>query len=117
MMPLAGSEHRGNNDRSGMDRATLEGIVEILAMGSRAVDERRARRVEAARMPNCRARSIVVPAGQGGFDVVLAAGGDAEPGDVNHEFNAFRAHSSRQAGGVERVDTVGELLRDRYLRQ
>ena len=41
LLPLAGRQHRRHDDRAGMHRAALEGVVEILAMGRGAVDEGR----------------------------------------------------------------------------
>ena len=39
LVPLAGGEHRRHDHRAGMHRPAFEGVVEILAMRRRAVDE------------------------------------------------------------------------------
>ena len=41
IVTLAGRQHRRHDHRAGMDRAALEGVVEILAMAGGAVDEER----------------------------------------------------------------------------
>ena len=40
IVPLAGRQHRRHDDRTGMDWAALEGVVEILAVDRGAVDQR-----------------------------------------------------------------------------
>ena len=55
---LADGEHRRHDHRAGVDRAALEGVVEILAVGRGAVDEGRARRAQprACGRSRCRGR-------------------------------------------------------------
>ena len=77
IMPLAGGEHRRHDHGAGMDRAALEGVVEILAMRGRAVDESGARRIQRALVPDRRAGAVIVAARQRAFDIVLVARGDA----------------------------------------
>ena len=61
---LAGGQHRRHDHRAGMHRAALEGVVEILAMRRRAVDEGGARRAQRARVADRGAGAVVVPAGE-----------------------------------------------------
>ena len=77
IMPFAGGEHRRHDHGSGMDRAALKSVVEILAMRGRPVDEGGARRIQRASMPDRRAWAVIVATRQRASDVVLVARGDA----------------------------------------
>ena len=90
LVPLAGGEHRRHDHGAGMDRAALEGVVEILAMRRRAVDEGGAGRAQRARVADRRARPVVVPAVERAFDIILVARGDAEADHVDQQILAFR---------------------------
>ena len=57
---LAGRQHRRHDHRAGMHRPALEGVVEILAVRRRAVDEGGAGRAERARVTDRGARAVVV---------------------------------------------------------
>ena len=50
---LAGGQHGGHDDRAGMHRTALEGVVVVLAVRGGAVDERGAERVERRRRGRC----------------------------------------------------------------
>ncbi len=111
-MPLAGGKHRGHDDGAGMHRAAFEGVVEVLAMRRRAIDESGARRVEQARMADHGADAFVVKAGQRARDVVLIARGDAETDHVDHEILAFARRQRRKHPGLHGGDLVGKRLGD-----
>ena len=109
IVPLAGRQHRRNDNRAGMHRPALESVVEILAVRGRAVDQRGAGRAQRARMADRGARPVVVAAGERRLDVVLVARRDAQADHVDREIDAFLAHGRRH---VERRDALGELLGD-----
>ena len=67
---LAGREHGRHDDRAGMHRPALEGVVEILAMRGGAVDQRRAGRAQRAGVADHGAGTVVVAAGERRLDVV-----------------------------------------------
>ena len=90
-----------------MHRAAFECVVKILAMHRRAVDERGAGRAQGARMADCGAASVVVPAGKRRLDVVLAARGEAQPDHVDVQILALAYHCVRQPRG-----TSGCVARD-----
>ena len=60
-----------------MHRATLESVVEILAMRRNAIDEGGARRIQHALVSDRRAGAVIVAARQRASDVVLVARGGA----------------------------------------
>ena len=103
---LAGRQHRRHDHRAGMHRAAFEGVVEILAMRGRAIDEGGAGGRQRARMADRRARTVIVEAGERAFDVVLVARGDAEAGDIDQQILAFAAHGGGQLGRVEAGDAA-----------
>ena len=64
VVPLAGREHGRHDHRAGMDRAALESVVEILAMGGGAVDEGSTCRGQRARMADRGAGAVIVAAAE-----------------------------------------------------
>ncbi len=100
-----------------MHRAALEGVVEILAVRRRAVDERRTGRAQRARVADGGAGPVLIPAVQCGLDVVLVAGGQAKPDHVDQQFLAARAHRRRQLAGVERGNPAGQMFGDGHFGQ
>ena len=112
IMPLAGGQHRRHDHRAGMHRAAFKGIVKILAMRGRAVDESGARRVQRARVPDRRARPVIVAARERALDVVLVARGDAEPDDVDQQILAFARGRGRQRARLQRDDLFGQRFGD-----
>ena len=117
IVPLAGGEHRRHDHRAGMHRAALEGVVEILAMRGGAVDEGRARRGQRARVPDRRARAVIVAARQRASDVVLVARGDAQADHVDQQILAFARGRRRQVRRLQRDDLFGKRFGDRNLGQ
>jgi hypothetical protein len=101
IMPFAGGEHRRHDHRAGMHRAALERIVEILAMGGSAVDQGSAGRGQPPPVPDCRAGTIVVAAGQCAADIVLVARGDTQADHVDHQILAFPRGYGRQGAGPQ----------------
>ena len=95
-MALAGRQHRRHDHRAGMDRPALECVVEILAMRGGAVDEGRARGAQLACVPDGGAGPIIVTGRRARLNVVLIAGGDAEPNDVDQQILAFVPDVVRQ---------------------
>ena len=93
-----------------MNWAAFERIVEILAMDRGAVDQRRRRGGERARVPDRGARPVVVTRSDDAFHIIFVARGDGEADDVDQEFLAFAPHRRRQLRCVER----GDLLRQRF---
>src|SRR5688572_11687368 len=83
--PLADRQHCGNDDGARMDWTTLEGVVEVLAMGGRAVDEGCAERVEAACMSQRHAGTSTIDGSHDRSNVVAAACRDAQTGDVEKQ--------------------------------
>src|SRR5471032_861063 len=78
---LDSSEHRGHDDRTGMNRTALERVVEILAMRRRAVDQRGASAVARPRIADHRAAAVAIDPVTRGAHIVAAACGEAEPDD------------------------------------
>ncbi len=112
LVAFASRQHRRHHHRTGMHRPALEGVVEILAMGRGAVDERGTGRAQRAGMADRGARPVVVEAGERGLDVILIARGDTKPNHVHQQVLAFGADGERQLFGVERNDARGELFGD-----
>ncbi len=112
---LAGSEQRRHDHGAGMHRAAFEGIVEILAVRRRAVDECRAGRAQPPAMANRGARPIVVAGRERAPDIIGVSGGDAQPDHVDEQVLAFAPDAFRQKCGIERGDARGQVLGDARL--
>ena len=108
--PIA--EHRRHDHRAGMDRAALEGVVEILAMRRGAVDEGRAGRAQRAPVADRGAGPVLVPAGERAADIILVARGDAEADHVDQRLLAFLARGGGQLVGIDRSDAFGQMFGD-----
>ena len=117
IVPLAGREHGRHDDGPGMHGATLERVVEILAMRGGAVDEGRARRGQHARMADRGAATVIVRAAEAAANIILVARGDTEPDHVDQQILAFARGRLRQAARFQRHDPLGKRLRDGTLRQ
>ncbi len=109
---LAGRKHGGHDDRAGMHRAALEGVVEILAVNGGAVHQRRAGGAQGAGMADHGAGTVVVAAGERRLHIVFVAAGEAEADDVDGEVLALRPHRRRQPRGIDGKDAFGELFGD-----
>ena len=109
LVPFAGGQHRRHDHRAGMDRATFEGVVEILAMDRGAVDQSRCGGGQRARVPDRGARAIVVARREHAFDVVLVARRDGEPDPINQQLLAFAPHRLRQ---LKRGDALRQCFGD-----
>ena len=116
IVPLAGRQHRRHDDRAGMHRAAFKRVVKILAMRGGAVDEGGARGIQRARMPDRRARAVIVAAGERAADIVLVARGDAEADDVDQKILAFARGRGRKRARLQRGDFRGQRLGDGDLR-
>ncbi len=110
---LAGRQHGRHDHRAGMNRPAFEGVVEILAMRRRAVDEGGARRAERAGVADRGAGTVIVAAGERALDVVLVARGDAKADHVDQQVLAFAPHRRRQFVGAQRGDAPGKILGNR----
>src|SRR5262245_65491048 len=77
LMTLASRQHGRHDHGARVNRPAFKRVVKILAVRRSAVDERRSRGAKRARMPDSRARPVVIPAGQRAFDVILVASRDA----------------------------------------
>src|SRR5262245_59546723 len=111
-MPLAGRKHRRHDYRASMHRAAFESIVEVFAVCRRAVDESRAGGAERARVPDDRARAVVVDAGERALDVVFVARREAEPHHVDQQLLALCPHGYGQARRIDGCDARGEFFGD-----
>ena len=84
-MTLAAGERRRNNDSAGVNWPALVSVVEILAVGGDAVDERGIVHAEARRMANRCTRSRTVDRVQHGLHVVLSTGGHAQARNIQQQ--------------------------------
>jgi hypothetical protein len=107
---FAGCEHRRHDHRAGVHRAAFKRVVEILAVDCGAVDHRRTRGCQCARMPDRRARSVVVAGGKCGLNVILITRRDGETDHVDKQIRAFAPHRLRQLRRVERGDFFRQML-------
>ena len=87
----------GTIDGAGMHRPALEGVVEVLAVGGRAVDEGRAGGAERPAVADGGGRAGIRPGGERGLHVVGAARDDAQADDVDQQPLAGISHRRRQA--------------------
>src|SRR5262249_42595574 len=111
-VPLAGRQHRRHYHRAGMHRTAFEGVVEVLPVRGRAVDEGGAGGAHAPPVADRGAGSLIVPARERRADVVLVARGETQPDHVNQQILALAAHLRRQPRGIERRDLVRQNLGD-----
>ena len=95
-----------------MHRPALERVVEILAMRGGAVDERCAGRGQGAGMADCRTGAVVVATGKRAPDIILVAGGDAEPDDVDQQILALSHRRGRERPRFQRRDFLRQRLGD-----
>ena len=79
---FAGGKHSWDDHGTDTDGRAFQGVVEILAMGGGAVDQRRAGRIEGPPMTEGRALSLGLAAIDERGDIILLPGGDAEPGHI-----------------------------------
>ena len=84
-MTLAAGERRRNDDSAGVDRPALVGVVEILAVGSDAVDERGIVYVKPHCMANRRTWSRTIDRVEHCAYVVLSARGHAQARNVEQQ--------------------------------
>jgi hypothetical protein len=90
---LGGGEHRRHDHRAGVDRPTLERIVEILAVRRNAVDQRDAGAVAAPRVADRCAAPLAVDAVERGAHIVGAARRQAQAEDVEDKIVGHGAQS------------------------
>src|SRR5260370_20403242 len=95
-----------------MHRAALERIVEVLAVGSRTVEERSAGSAQRAGMADRRARAVVVAGCERAFYIIQAARRETEPHHVDRKIFAFCPHRGRKAFEVDGDDAFGKALGD-----
>jgi hypothetical protein len=100
-----------------MHRAALKRVVKILAMCGGAVDEGGAGCVERARMPDRRARAVVVAAGERAADLVLVARGGAEADDIDQKVFAFARGCGRERTRLQSGNFRRQRFSDGSLRQ
>jgi len=91
-------------------RPALEGVVEVLAMRSGAVDQRGVGRRERRRVADRRARPAGVEPRHHRLHVVGAARGDAQADDVDQQLLHALAHVGGQTVSGERRNGGGELF-------
>ena len=117
IVPFTGRQHRRHDDSAGMHGTALKRVIKILAMRGSAVDEGRTGRGQRARMPDCRAGTVIVAAGKRARDVILVAGGNAEPDDVDQQILAFARRRGRKRARLQRDDLLRKRFGDGNLRQ
>ncbi len=100
-----------------MHRAALEGVVEIFAVGGRAVDERRSDGAERAPMADRGARAVVIASSKRARDIIEAARGQAEADHVDRQVLAFGPYRSRQPSRIDGRDALGKLVGNRDSRK
>ncbi len=112
-MTLARGQHRGHNDGACMDRAPLERIVEVLAMGRGPVDQGGAGGAQRAGMADRSARAVIVAGCKHAFYIIEAPRREAKPHHVDCQIFALGPHRGRKARRVDGGDAFGEALRNR----
>ena len=100
---LGRGEHRRHDHRARVHRSAFEGVVVILAMGGRAVDERGIVRAERARMADGRGAPVRRGARARRGDIIEPARGDAQPRHVEHQ----KPDGLARAGGQFRAGRCG----------
>ena len=112
---LGQGEQRRHDHGAGMDGPALEGVVEILAMRGRAVDERGLVTGQRLRMADGRRTAAAFRARQRRRDVVGRTGGDAKARHIEEEPMADRLDVVGQGVGVERSGPMTDPLGKRCL--
>src|SRR5262249_60932956 len=97
---------RRHDPRAGVPRPTLKGVVEVLAMGSGAIDEGRARRAGGAGVTDGGGRASLRPCRQRRDDVIAMAGERAHGPETEHETPPKLAHPPRPPGARARAGTA-----------
>jgi hypothetical protein len=110
---LARGQHRRHDDGARMDRPALEGVVEILAMRGRAVDERRRVQVGAPVVPDQRRGAGLLRGGEHGVHVIRAARRDAQPGIIEDEVAARAGDRVRDRPVLEVDEPIRQPPRHR----
>ena len=97
---LARGEHRRERHRARMDRPAFEGVVEVLAVRGRAVDERRSAGVDRSRIGRSPCMAATgVRSGDERLHVIGVARCYAEPDDVYQQLLGALAHRGRNCSG------------------
>ena len=112
---LGRGQHRRDDHRAGMHRTAFEGVVEILAMRRRAVDESRARRTQGAGVADDRGSTVLGPGRPRRDNIVGLASNDAQADDIDEQSLTDLAHCRCQPVAVDGGDAIGQGLRYRWL--
>ncbi len=105
-------QHRRHHHRAGMDGPALEGVVEILAMRRRAVDERRARGAHRPQMADDRRFADAVEAVEQRPHIIRATCREAEADDIQHQVLGDLPQLRRQVRRRDAGDDVRQLRGD-----
>jgi hypothetical protein len=111
-VPLTSSEHARHDHRAGVHWSALEGVVEVLAMHSYAIDKGGVGRAQRARVSYRSARSVVVACGQRRSSVVLAPRRNGKSYDVEGQVLALGAQGDWQTRCIEHDDALGQSFSD-----
>jgi len=109
---LGDRQHRRHDHRARVHRPPFEGVIEILAVGGGAIDERGPDGVDGAGMPDRRCGTCREARSQDRADIVALPRGNAEPDHIEDERLRHRPHSRRQRPRIERRDALGQHLGD-----
>ena len=109
LVPLASRQHRRHDHRTGA-RPAFEGVVEILAVCCRAVDEGGTRGTCCACVNRCAGASSSQLARRS--DVIFVTRSDAQTDNINEQVFAFCTDSGRQLVCAERNNTLSQMFSD-----
>ena len=101
---LRRGQHRWDDHRARVHRTAFKGVVEILAMRRRAVDESRARRAQGVGVADDRGSTVLGPGRPRRDNIVGLASNDAQADDIDEQSLTDRAHCRCQPVAVDGGD-------------
>ena len=110
---LGGGQHRRDDDGAGMHRAALEGVIEILAMRRRAIDEGCRRCRVPARMPDNGCRPGIAPRRARGCNVISVPRDEAQADHIDQQALGEFMHRVGQPCALQPDDAIGQMLGNR----
>ena len=111
LLAFCGGQQGRHHDSADMDRRALEGIVVVLSVDSRAIDQRRRHDVVAAGVADQGAGPLGVRRLDHGLDIGLVARGHHQPERVIDGPRKGGAHLLRQVAGLEPGGPGGKRFR------
>ena len=93
-----------------MHRPAVEGVVEILAMGRRAIDQCRGLCRKRLRVPDGRARPAAVDAGDHCFHIIGVTRRHAQTDNIDQQCLGAGAHRLRQLVDGQCHGLIGEFF-------